>query len=195
MTDIDYDADAPARRQDQRSTMPEYDDDRTRAIEANMLADGVSTHEAVQVDYFAFDEIRDYVLPDGKSIIQLKVLTEGDRRKYLNATNRDVRFQKSSGDAIMRMSPGDEKAALLMASIFGWNLLKDGRQVPCNESSKRQFVDRADPKIIDLIDKEIKKLNPWLLAELSIEDIDKEIASLEDMRRTKLDEEAGKAAS
>lgn len=172
----------------------EHDDPRTVAAEAAMKAQGIATTEPIAMDYFGFSEVHQVTLPDGVSYVQYKVLNEGDRRKYLNGTNRDVKFQKSSGDAIMRMAPGDEKFALLKVAVIGWNLQREGKAVAFSQAELEKFLDKTNPRIIDLIHKEVVKKNPWLMAEMSSDDIRKEIATLEEQLRVKLDEEAGKAS-
>lgn len=162
-------------------------------IEDAMRADGVSPYQATQADYFGFEELRTLELTDGVSYVQHKILNEGERRKYLNAVNRDVRIQRATGDAVMRMSPGDEKKALLEAALVGWNLQRAGQPVPFTKHSVNEFLDKADPRVIDLIEKEVRKANSWLQAEMSVEDIDREITQLQELRTKKVEEEEGKA--
>lgn len=147
-----------------------------------------------QVDYFGFSDTQRYTLPDGKSWIEFKVFNEGDRRKFQNKTASDVKFNRSTGDATVRSAAGDQRFELLNAAITGWNLVRNGAAVPCSDMTKRQFLEGANPKVIDGIEKAIRLANPWLLADMSIEDIDKEIAALEEMKAKLLEEEAGKDA-
>lgn len=170
-------------------------EERALAAEANMAAQGVATHESVAADYFGFDETLRLTLPDGLSYIEHRVLNEGQRRKYLNAVNRDVRIQKATGDALMRMSPGEERMHLLKAAIVGWNLKRGGSDVAFTDRNLTEFLEKANPRIVDLIEKEVRKANPWLMAELSLEDIDKEINDLTELREKKVEEEEGKAVS
>lgn len=163
--------------------------------EANMKAAGVPTHEPVIVDYFGFEETYVVSLPDGRQTIEHKVLNEGQKRKYQNSINRDVVIQRATGDAKMRMAPGDERHHLLKQAITGWNMFRNGQPYAFSARNLDDFLELAPPKIIDIIEKEVRKANPWLLQELSIEDIDKEIASLQEMREKKVEEEAGKSAS
>jgi len=173
----------------------EHDDPKTKAVEAAMIAQGEPTTESIEVDYFAFDETIELILPDGKQKIMHRILTEGARRKYLNGTNRDVKLQRASGDAIMRMAPGDDKAALLKSAIVGWDLRKNGKAFAFTPRALDEMLEAFPPKIIDLIHKDVVKHNPWLLADLSVEDIDREIEALQEQREAKVAEEAGKAAS
>lgn len=148
----------------------------------------------VPEDYFAFDIIGRTMLPDGISWVEHAVMNEGARRKYLNAVNRDIRVQKSTQDAIMRMAPGEERIELLKATIVGWNMYRGGRQIEFNRQNLEEFLLKADPRIINMIEKDVRLANPWLLAEMTLEDIDREISDLQELRAKKVEEEAGKGA-
>jgi hypothetical protein len=155
------------------------------------VSTGPSTaSEAVQEDYFGFEIVHTVPLPDGKSWVQHKEFTEGQRRKYLNEVNRDVVIQRGTGDARMRMAPGDERYSLLSTAIIGWNLIRGGQPVPFTDRNLKEFLEKANPRIIDLIEKEVRKVNPWLMQEMTSEDIRKEIANLEEMLEAKEKEEA-----
>lgn len=171
-------------------------EERAAATARNMEAAGVSSTTPVQADYFGFDESETVMLPDGISWIQHKKLNEGARREYLNKINRDVKLQRSTGDAIVRMASGDEKHALLVQAISGWNLMRNGQPVTFSKGSPgaelEKFLIAASPAVVDLIEKAVRKANPWLLQELTIEEIDKQITELEEMREQKLKEESGK---
>jgi hypothetical protein len=149
----------------------------------------------VQEDYFAFDIYGRTMFPDGVSYVEHQVMNEGARRKYLNAVNRDVRLEKKTQDAILNMRPGEERTELLKACIVGWNLTRNGQPVPFNMQNLNDFLMRANPSIINLIEKDIRLANPWLLNEMTLEDIDKEIADLQDLRAKKVEEESGKELS
>lgn len=163
--------------------------------EANMREAGVPTHEPVIVDYFGFEETYVLPLPDGRQTIEHKVLNEGQKRKYQNSINRDVVIQRATGDAKMRMAPGDERHHLLKTAITGWNMFRNGQPYAFSPRNLDDFLELAPPRIIDLIEKEVRKANPWLLQDMSVEDIDKEMANLQEMRDKKVEEEAGKSAS
>lgn len=166
-------------------------------VEAAMEAAGVSSTISAQQDYFGFEEIHTVYLPDGVSYVQHQTLNEGARRKYLNAVNRDVRVSKATGDAILSMKSGEENHALLDAAIIGWNLTRGGQPVPFSKGSPgstlAQFLNTTNPRIVDIILKDVRKKNPWLMAELSVEEIDKEIEALQEMREERIKEEEGKS--
>ncbi len=147
-----------------------------------------------QADYFGVDETFRLTLPDGTSWVEHKVMTEGDRRSFLKKTNKAVKLDKR-GDATINVAPGEERAALLEAALIDWNLMRGGEPIPFSSSSLRLFMDKADPKIIDLIEKDVRSKNAWLNQNLTVEAIDEEIASLQQTREELLQEEAGKATS
>jgi len=173
----------------------EHDEPRTVAMEASMIARGESTMETIEVDYFAFDEIHELVLPDGKQKIFHRALTEGDRRKYLRASNRDVKLQRATGDAYLKMSPGEDRAALLKAAITGWEITKGGKPFAFTPKAVDDMLELFPPKIIDVIHKDILRVNPWLLGEMTVEDIDREIETLKEQRERIIEEAAGKGGS
>lgn len=168
---------------------------RAAQVEAAMKADGVPTHIVVQQDYFGFEELHTTPLPDGVSWVQHQSLNEGARKKYLNSTNRDVRISKVTQDAHIRMAPGDERHALLTSAIVGWDLIEGDAKVPFSDRNLARFLDKAPPKVIDVIEKAVRLANPWLLAEVTGDDIRKEIEDLTDLLAKKEAEEAGNASS
>jgi hypothetical protein len=87
------------------------------------------------------------------------------------------------------------RTELLRNTICGWNLMRGGQPLPFNQQNLNEFLMLANPSIINMIEKDVRLANPWLLAEMTIEDIDKEIADLQDLRAKKVEEEAGKGTS
>lgn len=169
------------------------EDARVASIENAMTAAGVSTTVPQQSSYFGFEETHKCYLPDGVSYIEHRTLNEGARRQYLNKTNRDIRLQRATGDAIMKMATGDERYALLTSAIIGWNLIgPTGEPVPFDKKNLDRFLETANPRVVDLIEKDVRKHNPWLMQDLSVEDIQKQIDELEEMKQVKIREEEGK---
>ena len=162
------------------------------AAENAMRERGEATHERVQDDYFAFEETHTVMLPDGVSWVQHRTLSEGQRRQYLNGINRDVVIQRSTGDARMKMAPGDERYSLLKVALTGWNLQSKGQPILFSAHNLDAFLQKAPPKVIDVIDKEVRKVNAWLLDDMSLDDLIKERENLDEMIAAKEAEEAGK---
>lgn len=165
---------------------------RVAAIEANMRADGESPIEHVQADYFGFDESHTYVLPDGISYIEHKAFNEGAKRHYLNKVNRRIELNKASGNASIDTAPGDERYELLKLAITGWNLRKGGVVLPFSSARLEDFLKTANPKVVDGIEKDVRLANPWMLNDMTSDDIRKEITDLEELLAKKVEEEEGK---
>jgi hypothetical protein len=166
---------------------------RGEQVEQAMRESGQRDSTPVQDDYFAFDQTERIVLPDEVSYVDVRVLNEGARRKYLNELNKEVRLQKATGDAVMKLASGDERRSILEESVVGWNLTRNGNPVEFNRGNLRTFLDKANPRVIDVIYERVRKINPWLTQEVTVEEIDNQIAELEQLREEKLKEEEGKA--
>lgn len=176
-------------------TATEMTPDQIEAMESRMAAAGESLVEKVQQDYFGFELTERVMLPDGISFVEVKALTEGEKQKHLNKTNREVLLKRSTGDAAISTAPGDERRSLLLTAVTGWNLVRNGEPLTFNRSNLEKFMDSANPKVVDEIIKGIHKANPWLLADMSVEDLDREIASLQELRQSKIDEQEGNVTS
>lgn len=173
----------------------ETDDDRTKAMEHSMRQRGESTTEKVEVDYFAPTDTHTVMLPDGIQSITHKEFTEGARRKYLKETNKSVKLQRATQDAFLNMQPGEDRAALLKAAIVDWKLTKGGKPFMFTPKAVDDVLEAFPPQIIDLIHKDILKHNEWLAGDMTVEDIDREIESLQEQRTVIAEREAGKGDS
>jgi len=165
-----------------------------------MIAAGVSPDITVQADYFGFEETFRVMLPDGQSWIEHKSFNEGARRKYLNAANREVTVERTTGDARMKVASGDERYNLLTTAICNWNLVRAHKTtgipepITCSDTNIRTFLESANPRIVDIIEKDVRDKNPWLSAEVTVEGIDEQIAELQKLRDRKVAEQEGKAS-
>lgn len=146
-----------------------------------------------QQDYFGFDRTEKYYLPDGISYIEFKPMSEGKKKQFQDKTSRDLVLQRG-GDARMSVLQGTERHELIKASCVDWNLTRGGRPVPFNPVNLGDFLTLADPRVIEGLEKEIRKANPWLLAEMKSEDIEKEIENLQEMLAEAKKREAGEVS-
>lgn len=151
------------------------------------------------VDYFGFDEREKWVFPDGKQWIEFKKLDEGARAKFLKATRSDVHLNQRSGEARIPFDQSRERKQLLMHSITDWHMVRQGpkgwQPVPFHNNGTEgctlaQWIDKSNPALLSRIEKAIRMANPWLMAEMSVEQIDKEIADLQELRETAVQREA-----
>ena len=146
-----------------------------------------------QSDYFGFSRTEKYFLPDGVSYIEFRSMNEGEKKNFQDKTSKDLVLERSGG-ARMSILQGTERHELIKACVVGWNLTRNGQPVPFNKVQLGDFMTLADPVIIEGLEKEIRKANPWLLAEMKVEDIDREIRNLEEMREVAVKREAGEAS-
>jgi hypothetical protein len=147
------------------------------------------------IDYFACDETYKVMLPDNIQWLECKTLNEGDRKRYQSKVNRDLTIKKSTGDAQLRLSQGEERHELINAAVIGWNVMRGGKPVPFSSGSTgstlTQFINAVPPAIVDHIFKQISEREPWLNGDISIEDIDEQMKQLQELRDTKVKEKAG----
>lgn len=165
-------------------------------------AAGVVTEEDVFVDYFGFEDIQKHFLPDRKQYFVLQRMNEGQKSRYQRDTRQDVKIERSTGDAKLRTDPATERHALIKACVINWFMFRKNpatgkvEEVPFSESGRGlgnldQWLAVADPKLVEDLEKACRKLNPWMLAELSVDDIDKEIENLKEMREAAVKREQG----
>jgi hypothetical protein len=150
--------------------------------------------EQQQADYFGFSASDKYVLPDGVSYIEFQKMNEGAKKNYQDKTSKDLVLERNSGNARMSVLQGSERHALIKACVTGWNLTRGGQPVPFTGVALNDFLTLADPTVVEGLEKAIRKANPWLLAEMSSEEIQKEIDNLEEMKQVALKREAGEAS-
>jgi hypothetical protein len=162
-----------------------------------VLADAQT--EPVFEDYFGFDEIKQWFFPDGKQFVQFQVMNEGQKSRFQKLTNRDITLSRTSGDAKIKADPAEERHALLTSSVVGWSLYRNGQPVPfsigSNGAAFEQWLNAANPKLVEDLEFEIRKSNPWLQAEMTVEEIDKEMDRLRELRDEIVKRDAAKASS
>ena len=133
------------------------------------------------VDYFAFDETHWVTLPDGVQRIEVKVLNEGARRRYLNQTNRDVRMNSRTKEMVMRSAVGDDEKVLLTMAVVGWDVTRGGEPVPFSPRNFEQALDKWPPLAWKPVVKKIREVNDWLLgSEDDLESMEEEYRELGD---------------
>lgn len=165
--------------------------------------DGIETPQArQQSDYFGFFATERFWLPDGVSYIEFRKMNEGQKKAFQDKTSKDLVLERS-GSARMSVLQGSERHELIKASVVGWNLTRNGEPLPQPDPDDRRapgnmhlsdFLTLADPKIIEDLEKAIRKANPWLLGEMKPEDIEREIENLQEMLEVAKKREAGEAS-
>lgn len=155
--------------------------------------------EPIYADYWGFDEKLKWFFPDGKQYIEFQLMDEGKRARFQKLTNRDISIKRSTGDASIKADPAEERKALLEQSVVDWHVFRGNQPVPFSigsgGSTFNQWLDHANPKLIDDLEFEIRKNNPWLQADMTLEDIDKEIDRLKELRKQTEERELEKVRS
>lgn len=170
--------------------------------ESAAQAAGVRTEDEVFTDFWGFSDTKNHYLPDNKQYFIIQRMNEGAKAKYQREIRSDITIQRATGDAKMKADPATERHALLSACVVGWHMLaKDPQtgkpfEVPFSLSGGgklnfQSWLAGADPRWVENLEKECRKLNPWLLQEMTTEDIDKEIENLKEMREAAAKREAG----
>jgi len=153
--------------------------------------------EAVEVpqrrDFFGAKEDEIVELDDAGSHVRVKYFVAGDKSKYLKALNRQVELGKD-GKSRIQISGAEDQAALLRVAITGWGIYQGERALPFTNNNLRDFLSKAPVDVLDTIEKQVRKMNPFLDDELTVEEIDAQITDLEELR-AELIEREGKEPS
>lgn len=165
------------------------------AAQAAAAAAGENVETPVYEDYFGFAESHKWYFPDGKQFIEFQRMNEGQKAQFQRRTNRDLVVERASGNARMKMDVASERHELIKAAVVGWFVYREGSPAPYSNAVLEQWLAVADPKLVEDLEKEIRKNNPWLLQDMSVEDIDKEIENLKEMRDLALERDREKAGS
>lgn len=157
-------------------------------------------------DYFGFDEIKKHFLPDGKQWIAFKPMNEGARAKYEAKTSRDIKFNRRTDDAAIRVNTADDRHEVILASVCDWHMVRrtvngwepvafdaGGKVTPGGTFA--QWMAKADPKLINDLHQAIVRANPWMTSEMTVEMVDEELARLTQLRSELVEREAAEKNS
>lgn len=150
-------------------------------------------------DYWGTDETINVYLPDGKQFFVIKPMNEGEKAKFQKLTSKSILLKQGSGDAAIDVDPAGERHTLIKSSVINWYLFQkvDGEWVPQPYSDRNlnMWLDKAPPKAVEYVEHKIRLANPWLQNEMSVEEIDKELERLYELRKQVAEREAGEASS
>lgn len=159
-------------------------------------------------DYWGTNEEFNYLLPDGKQFFTIKPMNEGAKAKFQKKTNKGIRVNQRTQDALLDVDPADERWTLIKESVVGWHIMQRDPQTgqfteypsPQAGTSQltralEQLLDKFDPKIIQDLEFFIRTKNPWMQADMDVEEIDKEIDRLNVLRKQKMEQDAGEGSS
>lgn len=170
----------------------------------NMIDSGHRVEDTVEIDYFGFSSDERWYFPgqaklpeDQKQYLTVQKMNEGAKAKYQKSTNRDIRIQRTTGDARMSVDAVEERHQLIRISVTGAHVkrrLPDGTLRFDDKKVERlisEWLEGGNPDHVQDLEKFIRELNPWMRTDMSTEEIDNEIERLQDLKREKADLEAG----
>jgi len=164
----------------------------TVAPQPTLTDQGQSISETpVMEDYFGFSESHTWYFPDGIQYLEYQVMNEGSKKEYQSKSNRKITLRRTTGDAMMDVDAGEERHSLLESATVGWKLFRDGKELPFTKGNFRLWLSYANPRLVEEFEKEVRKANPWLMQEMSVADIDKELENLKEMREIAVERERG----
>lgn len=123
--------------------------------------------------------------------MEIEVMNEGKKARFQKMTSRDLTLDRNSGNAKVRIDPAIDRHELIKASVVDWNIYRGGKPYQYSARALTEWLELADPKLVEDLEKFIRKLNPWLVGDTTVEDIDQQIEELEEMKREILAREAG----
>lgn len=151
------------------------------AAERAQRAAGIDVDEPMQEDYFGFDLSHKWFLPDNVSFIEYRVMNEGAKAKFQRATNRDLTMNRNTQDLKVKVDQASERWELLKASVVGWNLVRQGNPISFTKNNFENWLEMANPKLIQDLEQAIRMANPWMQDEMTLDQINEERKRLNDL--------------
>ena len=156
--------------------------------------------DEVYEDYWGTDETHNFMLPDGKQYFVVQPMNEGAKQRFQKKTNKGIRMNQRSQEATIDVDPADERWTLIKESVIDWKLMQKGKDgswspYPFSKQNIERFLDKANPKIVQELEFFIRTKNPWMQEDMDVEEIDKEIERLEELRTQAKERAAGEESS
>lgn len=176
----------------------------TAAVEGQVVSSdqGPQPEEQhVHQDYWGTDETHRWFFPDGEQWVDIKTMNEGDRARFEHMTSTDLMVEQRTQNARIRMDQSRDRHELLKSAIIDWHLYrwdklhKQQEEIRFTKEKLGTWIDATNPALVDQIHMFIRKHNPWLHGEMTIEQVDEEIDRLRDVRSDLVKREEGKESS
>jgi hypothetical protein len=139
-------------------------------------------------DYFGFESTDKFMMPDNIQYIEFKIMNEGERAEFQQRTSQDLTVKRGRDEATVRFNQARDRHALIETSVIDWYLIRDGKPVPFQKNFLKQWLGKANPKIVDDLELKIRMANPWMQAEMTVEDIEKEEDRLRQLKQELIDQ-------
>lgn len=145
-------------------------------------------------DYWGTDERVKFFLPDDTQYFEFKIMDEGDKAKFQRMTNQDLIVGRDN-TAKVRVDPAKERHELIKTSVVDWYLFKDGKPTNFDKGKLEKWLSVANPKIVEQLEFEIRKANPWMQADMDLDELYKERDRIEELIKQKVEQDAGESGS
>lgn len=156
--------------------------------DAPKVSPGLDASSPTIIDYWTGppSEIK-WFFPDGVQYISFLPMNHGMRARFSASTNKELTLDRKSGNAKIKTDISGDTDVLIEISVTGWHVMRGGVPQPFSKagpgSSLFQFLQQADPALVDSLEKAIRKANPWMDSEVTIEQIDEQIEELTTLRK------------
>lgn len=177
------------------------------AQNAAARAAGEPTVTRKRRNHWRFDAAPERFILDKETgeYVEFTPMDGGRKTEYERRTSRDI-YMQTGGKQNMRMSldPARDREALLEGSITDWHIerpevdkatgVETWVPVPYNKANLREWLRVADPEDLTELEIAIRKANPWLLNEQSLDDLKEARDELDEQIRAKEDLEGESGA-
>lgn len=149
------------------------------------------------IDTYSFGGTKKFEFNNGKQWIEFKQMNEGQKANYERLTNRDLTVNRKTEEARIKMDVAGDRHTLIMLSVVGWHIFTRGvngwDSVSFNKTMLENWLQVAPPEIVSDLEDAIREANPWMGTEdLTVEQIDEQIADLQKERDKLVAREAAK---
>lgn len=140
------------------------------------------------VDFFGGveDTAKFYFPGQDTQYIEFQIMNEGMRKRYQRKTSRDIKVDRRSNQAQIGIDPAGDRESLLEETVLDWYIIDvkgTGRPVPFSKPTFRNWLNKANPVLIDKLELAIRTANPWMQDEMEPEAIQEEIDRLEKLKK------------
>lgn len=162
--------------------------------------------DEVYQDYWGVEETFKHMLPDGKQYFEIRPMNEGAKTAFQKSTNKGIRMNQRSQEATIDVDPADERHTLILQSVVSWHIMQRGAdgtfsEYPCpgddrmRKRALEQMLEKFNPKVIQELEFFIRTKNPWMQADMDLEEIDRELDRLTELRKQVKDQQSGEGSS
>jgi hypothetical protein len=161
-------------------------------IPANLITPTATSQQAITDYWSGPPEAQRWYFPDGVQYLEWIPLNHGGRAAYQRATQVDMNIDHRSKDVKIKGNLGADVDALVNLCTIDWKMFRGGQQVTFSRGVDspgallNQWLKQADPALVDRYVQVLRRANPWLTSELTVEEIDQQI---EDLKALRLDVE------